>query len=346
MIPRIKAMGLLVVSAILFATPASSQDATDTWRGLMVAPEHRCSPYERERDYPYPQSMEQEIVRRLGGVYGPYTDTCFASARETDIEHIVATSEAHDSGLCARDRTTRARFASDLRNLTLASPRVNRHRKSGKDAAEWLPQRNRCWFAARVVEVRRAYDLTIDRREAVALERILAGCESTDMEPMACTARAASARRQGRSRRRRSPGHVRRQRQRPHHVQGSQAARHRAGAQGPSRLPVHAGRRRGRGGLRVSPVDWGARGTAAAAHRNEEAARSMRLNRHGSPALIAVAVANVSAGTSAAAVKHWRRRRTSGRGTEVPACRREPAAPMRRSGSDTDPLTSHGPRSS
>ena len=193
MIPRIKAMGLLVVSAILFATPASSQDATDTWRGLMVAPEHRCSPYERERDYPYPQSMEQEIVRRLGGVYGPYTDTCFASARETDIEHIVATSEAHDSGLCARDRTTRARFASDLRNLTLASPRVNRHRKSGKDAAEWLPQRNRCWFAARVVEVRRAYDLTIDRREAVALERILAGCESTDMEPMACTARAASA---------------------------------------------------------------------------------------------------------------------------------------------------------
>ena len=34
---------------------------------------------------------------------------------------------------CApRDRATRARFASDLRNLTLASPRVNRHQKSGK----------------------------------------------------------------------------------------------------------------------------------------------------------------------------------------------------------------------
>ena len=78
---------------------------------------------------------------------------------------MVATSEAHDSALCAANRATQARFARDLRNLTLASPRVNRHKKSGKDAGEWLPARNRCWFAARVVEVNRAYRLTVDRRE-------------------------------------------------------------------------------------------------------------------------------------------------------------------------------------
>ena len=65
---------------------------------------------------------------------------------------------------------------------------MNRYRKGAKDAAEWLPARNRCWFAARVVEVRRAYGLTIDRREADALERILAECESTAMEPMVCHA--------------------------------------------------------------------------------------------------------------------------------------------------------------
>ena len=87
---------------------------------------------------------------RLGAVYGPYTGTCFASTTETDIEHIVAACEAHDSGLCAADAETRARFARDLRNLTLASPRVNRHQKSGKDAVEWVPARNRCWFAARI----------------------------------------------------------------------------------------------------------------------------------------------------------------------------------------------------
>ena len=167
--------------------------SAETWRGLTVAPEHRCAPFDKKRDYPYPQSFEPEIVRELGAVYGPYTGTCFGSTRETDIEHIVAASEAHDSGLCAADAATKARFARDLRNLTLASPRVNRHQKCGKDAAEWAPTRNRCWFAARVVDVRRAYGLTIDRREAAALERILAACESTELEPVVCVAPSGSS---------------------------------------------------------------------------------------------------------------------------------------------------------
>ena len=167
--------------------------SAETWRGLTVAPENRCARYDKKHDYPYPQSVERDIVRELGAVYGPYTGTCFASTTETDIEHVVAASEAHDSGLCAADAETKARFARDLRNLTLASPRVNRHEKSGKDAAEWVPDRNRCWFAGRVVEVRRAYGLTIDRREAAALERILASCESTALEPVVCAVPPASA---------------------------------------------------------------------------------------------------------------------------------------------------------
>ena len=166
--------------------------SAEIWRGLTVAPEHRCAPYNKKRDYPYPQSVERDIVRALGAVYGPYTGTCFESTRETDIEHIVAASEAHDSGLCAADAETRARFSRDLRNLTLASPQLNRHEKSGKDAAEWVPARNRCWFAARVVEVRLAYGLTIDRREAQALERILSGCERTSLEPIVCSVPSSS----------------------------------------------------------------------------------------------------------------------------------------------------------
>ena len=128
--------------------------SAETWRGLTVALEHRCAPYDKRRDYPYPQSVERDIVRELGAMYGPYTGRCFTSTTQTDIEHIVAASEAHDSGLCAADAATKARFARDLRNLTLASPRVNRHEKSGKDAADWVPDRNRCWFAGRVLDVR------------------------------------------------------------------------------------------------------------------------------------------------------------------------------------------------
>ena len=58
--------------------------SAETWRGLTVAPEHRCAPYDKRRDYPYPQWVERAIVRGLGAVYGPYTRTCFASTRETD----------------------------------------------------------------------------------------------------------------------------------------------------------------------------------------------------------------------------------------------------------------------
>ena len=172
---------VLLAASIAFHSSAS---AAETWRGLVVAPEHRCSSYDR-RDYPYPQSVEPRIVAAYGGrIYGPYTGRIFASRHQTDIEHIVAVSEAHDSGLCAASASTRRRFASDLLNLTLAAPEVNRCGRSGKcakDAAEWLPPRNRCWFANRVVEVRRKWRLTIDRREAGALEQIFSGCESTEM---------------------------------------------------------------------------------------------------------------------------------------------------------------------
>ena len=44
----------------------------------------------------------------------------------------------------------------------------------------------------RVVDVRLAYGLTIDRREAAALDRIFAACESTALEPVVCLAPAAA----------------------------------------------------------------------------------------------------------------------------------------------------------
>ena len=154
--------------------------AQSSWRGLVVAPEQRCSPYQAD-EYPYSQSVEDQIAAELGGVYGPYTGRWFASQSETDIEHIVARSEAHDSGLCAADSETRIRFGNDLLNLTLAAPSVNRYQKADHDAAEWLPNQNWCWFASRVIAVRQKYQLTIDQVEAEALDSVLAGCTSTAM---------------------------------------------------------------------------------------------------------------------------------------------------------------------
>ena len=162
------------------ATAQTPEPIVERWRGLTVAAEHRCSPY-RSDEYAYPQAVEDDIIQRLGGLFSPYTGEVFDSKGDTDIEHVVARSEAHDSGLCRADAATRRAFSRDLLNLTLTSPRVNRNQKGAKDAAEWQPDTNQCWFAQTVVDVRRAYRLTIDRREAAALDRILVGCSSTEM---------------------------------------------------------------------------------------------------------------------------------------------------------------------
>ena len=82
---------------------------------------------------------------------------------------------------CDTVTLTRRRFVRDLRNLTLASPNLNRYQTVAKDVAEWLLEKNRCWFAHRVIEVRQAYSLTIDRREARALDAVFASCESSDL---------------------------------------------------------------------------------------------------------------------------------------------------------------------
>ena len=40
--------------------------SAETWRGLTVAPEHHCAPYDKRRDYPYPQSVELSADRASG----------------------------------------------------------------------------------------------------------------------------------------------------------------------------------------------------------------------------------------------------------------------------------------
>ena len=176
-----------ILAIALTAAAFSHGQQPESFMGLIVAPENRCSAYDRG-DYPYAQSVELDIVEGLGNVYGPYTGACFSDRRETDIEHIVAVSEAHDSGLCAASPATKKAFARDLLNLTLASPRVNRNLKSAKDAAEWTPDKNKCWFARRTIDVRRKYGLTIDRREAEAVRAILSRCLSTELVVVGCTA--------------------------------------------------------------------------------------------------------------------------------------------------------------
>lgn len=167
-----------VVLLCLLFIPCLSLSAAETWRGLIVADESPCPGYDRKRDY---LDTEQAVTARQGP-RSLYTGRIFDDLRDSQVDHIVAIREADESGLCKADRLKRHRFAYDLDNLTLASRSVNAQ-KGKRDAAEWLPAINQCWYAERVIAIKLKYDLTVDRQEMLALDGILAGCEARGPQP-------------------------------------------------------------------------------------------------------------------------------------------------------------------
>lgn len=170
---------IILFSASCDGKGVHDEDGGKKWRGLTVAEELQssqgCSTYSAE-EYTYRRDdLLDLLINKMGGIYSPYTRRMFSQKEDVDIEHIVSRKQAHYSGLCQKEAEKREEFASDSINLTLASSGVNRA-KGECDAATWVPPENRCWFADRVVEVRRKYGLSIDQRESDALESILSRC--------------------------------------------------------------------------------------------------------------------------------------------------------------------------
>ena len=158
----------------------------ETWRGLKVCDERPRDGYARDAFGTGYSSLEDEIIAALpptmkanGQVYTPYSCLAFDitanGTAATDIEHIVALAETHDSGIADERRRD---IASDLDNLTIADPTVNRSQKSDRDAADWMPARHGAWFAERVIQVKLEYGLSVDPAERDALEALLAGGEA------------------------------------------------------------------------------------------------------------------------------------------------------------------------
>ena len=87
------------------------------------------------------------------------------------------------SELSAADHARQRRLTQDVQILPFASPEVKRWRKSGWDSGERLADRSRCWFAARLVLVKRANGLTVERREEKRLSRSFAGTRARRRSP-------------------------------------------------------------------------------------------------------------------------------------------------------------------
>ena len=90
------------------------------------------------------------------------------------IDHVVALSNAWQTGIFKADLTTRKNFANDPLNLLAVKGSLNSQKGDG-DAATWLPPNKqfRCDYVSRQVEVKVKYGLWLTRAEKEAILRIL-----------------------------------------------------------------------------------------------------------------------------------------------------------------------------
>ncbi|MGN6523363.1 MAG: GmrSD restriction endonuclease domain-containing protein [Actinomycetes bacterium] len=94
-----------------------------------------------------------------------------------DIDHVVALSDAWQTGAFRWDLRTRAAFANDPLNLLAVDASANRQ-KGDSDAASWLPHNKgyRCAYVARQVAVKAKYRLWVTPAEHDAIARLLTTC--------------------------------------------------------------------------------------------------------------------------------------------------------------------------
>ena len=102
----------------------------------------------------------------------------FSSSKSTiDIDHVVALSNAWQTGAAYFDKTKRQLIANDPLNLLAVDYSLNRQKGDG-DAATWLPplKSYRCDYVARQIAVKAKYALWVTSPEKEAIVKILEKC--------------------------------------------------------------------------------------------------------------------------------------------------------------------------
>jgi uncharacterized protein DUF1524 len=116
-----------------------------------------------------------------GSLTDPYTGRriSFSKSRASavQIDHVVALSDAWQTGAQQWTDARRLAFANDPRNLQATDGPTN-EQKGDADAASWLPpnQAYRCIYVERPIGVKVAYGLWATPAERDAFRRVLGSC--------------------------------------------------------------------------------------------------------------------------------------------------------------------------
>ena len=104
------------------------------------------------------------------------------SSMEVQIDHVVALSNAWQTGAFKLSLAVRTQLANDPLNLLAVQGRLNSQKGDG-DAATWLPPSKsyRCNYVARQITVKAKYGLWVTPPEKASMESILSKCPGQEI---------------------------------------------------------------------------------------------------------------------------------------------------------------------
>jgi hypothetical protein len=129
------------------------------------------------------KGVSESCVVLSGVLIDPYSGESIsflrgvATSSEIQIDHVVALSNAWQTGAFKLTLAQRTAFANDPSNLLAVKGKLNSQKGDG-DAATWLPPRKnyRCEYVTRQVLVKAKYGLWLTAPEKAAILKILKSC--------------------------------------------------------------------------------------------------------------------------------------------------------------------------
>lgn len=126
-------------------------------------------------------SLSGECTVASGALNDPYTGQSIEytkeKASEIQIDHVVALSDAWQTGAQQLSSQVRQQLANDPLELLAVSGKQNQI-KSDADAASWLPPNKsfRCQYVARQIAIKQKYNLWVTAAEQDAMGNVLQTC--------------------------------------------------------------------------------------------------------------------------------------------------------------------------
>ena len=172
-------------------------DFQPNW-GLKVEEEH-TGVYDRDKWGDWREEVNEVLRWRKADCRWAFYATssqsaCDVNELDPQRDHLVAVKEAFKSGGWDEtiwDDTKRRDFYNDTENLFVLSQKENGS-KGDKDPDGWLPDRNKCDYVEKWIDIKRKWGLSADPAELAAIREVLVReCDQTS--PAVITAMGGGA---------------------------------------------------------------------------------------------------------------------------------------------------------